>query len=1000
MAEQRKYWKSLEERDAPELKPADEFPHEAGVLARPFARRDFLKAAGFSAALATLAGCSRAPVQKAIPFLNQPEEIVPGRSLYYASTCAGCSAGCGVLAKVRDGRPIKLEGNPQQPISRGGLCAVGQASILGLYDSHRLKQPLIQGKPAQWAEVDRAIGSHLAPLRTRGGMRFLTGTVTSPTLRAAMDEFLKQFPDARHVSYDPLSSSAILDAHVRTHGARVLPRLRFDRAGVIASFDADFLGTWISPVEYAADYATGRKLIDKRLSYHVQFESRMSLTGTTADRRFAVAPGELGLLLTHVADRVSRKTGERGFSTAEAAPVEPKFLDDLVDRLWAARGRSLVVCGSNDVREQVLTNYINHLLGNYGQTLEVERPSYQRQGSDHELTALLDEMDAGRINALFVAGANPAYDLPQAFIAALKRVPLVVSFAERQDETAELAQFVCADHHYLESWSDAEPVAGTISVTQAAIRPLGQTRSVLESLAAWIGKPQSAYDLIRESWRARIFPRQAAEKSFEAFWDKAVHDGFAEVEPQKAGLMPFNTAAVQPVAEAERSETALVLYAKPGMLDGRHAYNPFLQELPDPVSKNTWDNYACLSPAAAARLGAAQGDVVRVEVPNAPALELPVYLQPGQHDSAVAVALGYGSKLSARFANFGPRWIDAQPSVGPNGMVGVNTAPLLAIVDGAVRNWRPAKLTKTAKTRPLASTQTHNTLTVPAKLAPPDGKRRPIVQETTLAAYLKDPGSGVEDHEEKEDLWPADHPYPGPRWGMVLDLNACNGCSACVVACQVENNIPVVGWDEIRRNREMHWLRIDRYYSEKDGEVQGVHQPMFCQQCENAPCETVCPVLATVHSEDGLNEQVYNRCVGTRYCANNCPYKARRFNWFGYSHDDVVENLLLNPDVAVRTRGVMEKCTFCVQRIQEAKIAARAAGAAKVGDGVVQTACQQSCPAGAIIFGDLNDPNSRVSRAMADPRRYRVLSELNVRPAIGYLSGVRNRPESKEENHG
>ncbi len=1005
MAEQKKYWTSFEERNAAELACGDEFADSVGVASRPFARRDFLKAAGFSVALATFAGCSRAPVQKAIPFLIEPEEMVPGRALYYASTCAGCTAACGVLVKNRDGRPIKLEGNPQQPMSRGGLCAVGQASILGLYDGQRLKQPLVAGRGTGWDEVDAKIMQQLA--NARGGVRFLSATVTSPTLRAAISEFLKQFPDSKHIIYDTLSSSAMLEAHERTHGTRVLPRYHFDRADVIVSFDADFVGTWISPVEFAADYASGRKLVDRHMSYHVQFEPRMSLTGTKADHRFAVAPGELGLLLTHVAARIANKSGVKFAANLAAPPVDAKFLDDLADRLWAARGRSAVVCGANDVREQVLANYINHLLGNYGATLDVERPSYQRAGDDRALVSLVDECNAGKVSAVFVLGTNPAYNLPDTFAAALRRVPMIVSFAERMDETAALAQFVCPDHDYLESWSDAEPVAGIISVTQPVIRPLGQTRSALESLAKWSGRAGSQYELLRASWQKQIFPRQTAERTFDAFWDKSVHDGFAEVKPQPTKLKPFNVAAVQPIERAAEADMAVVLYAKPGMLDGRHAYNPFLQELPDPVTKATWDNYACLSPAAAARLQLKQGAVVRIETGEKVAIELPVYVQPGQHDRVIAVALGYGSKLSARFAQFGPRWIDAQPCVGPNGLVGVNAAPLLVVASGAVRNWQAANITRTGKTRELAATQTHNTLTVPPKLAPPDGKHRQIVQETTLAAYLKDPHSGVEDHEEKEDLWPADHPDPGPRWGMVVDLNACTGCSACVVACQVENNIPVVGRDEIRRNREMHWLRIDRYYSEQAGEIEAVHQPMICQQCENAPCETVCPVLATVHSEDGLNEQVYNRCVGTRYCANNCPYKARRFNWFAYAHDDTIENLLLNPDVAVRTRGVMEKCTFCVQRIQEAKIAARAAGT-KIGDGAVQTACQQSCPAGAIDFGDLNDPKSSVSRAMADPRRYRVLSELNVRPAIGYKNVVRNRPEartltqatSKENHHG
>jgi molybdopterin-containing oxidoreductase family iron-sulfur binding subunit len=489
--------------------------------------------------------------------------------------------------------------------------------------------------------------------------------------------------------------------------------------------------------------------------------------------------------------------------------------------------------------------------------------------------------------------------------------------------------------------------------------------------------------------------------TFDEFWDSAVHDGYVEVKQKTLSVRAFNISAVESTSAPARTDgLELVLYPTVAMHDGRHAYNPWLHELPDPINKVTWDNCASLSPTAAQKLGVQEGDVVRIEAPGASSLELPAYVQPGQHDNVVAVALGYGSKLSARFANIGPSWLDSKPSVGDSGLVGVNVAPLLALAGGALGYSSPVKLAATGKRRPLATTQVHHTLTVPRKLAPADGEARPIVQDTTLAAFLRDPHSGVEDHEEKEDLWPADHPYNNIRWGMVMDLSACTGCSACVIACQAENNIPVVGKDEVRRNREMHWVRVDRYYSDlPNGEVAVAYQPMMCQQCENAPCETVCPVLATVHSEDGLNSQVYNRCVGTRYCANNCPYKGRRFNWFNYARNDQLQNLVLNPDVAVRTRGVMEKCTFCVQRLQEAKIEAKRRGT-RVGDGAAQTACQQSCPAKAIYFGDLNDPRSQVSRMMKNPRRYRVLSELNVKPSIGYLTVVRNRPEDEEKKNG
>jgi MoCo/4Fe-4S cofactor protein with predicted Tat translocation signal len=1035
VSEGKKYWKSFEERDAgPEFLRAakDEFAGELPVVAvqptrrglaqlvtrilpsvsdaKPSnaapegpalapSRRDFLKAAGFTFAIATAAGCSRAPIQKAIPLLNQPEQIIPGRSFYYASTCGGCSAGCGVVAKVRDGRPVKLEGNPQHALSQGGLCAAGQASILGLYDTQRLRTPLKSGKDSTWEVVDREIGEKLDAIRTRGGaVRFLTGTITSPTLNAAITDFLKRFPDAGHVQYDAISQSAILDAHQQTHGVRVLPAYHFDRAEVVASFDADFLGTWISPVQFTADYRQARNLEadPPRFSYHAQFEPRMSVTGSKADRRIAIAPGETGALLTALAARISRRSGASLAAAPDVPDTTGKLLDDLAARLWAARGKSLVVSGSDDVHAQVLVNFVNYLLGNYGKTLDSERPSLQAQGSDRELDVLVRELRDAKVQALFVYGANPAFDLPGA-AEAVKNVPLLVSFAERRDETASLAHYLCPDRHYLESWADAEPVAGHISVTQPVIQPLGNTRPVLESLAVWLGQPMSAYDLLRESWQARIHPRRIKQLAFDEFWDSAVHDGYVKVKPEVVRVQPFNMAAVQPVKSATPRGFELALYPTVAMHDGRHAYNPWLHELPDPINKVTWDNCASLSPAAAQKLGVEEGDVVKIEVAGAPSLELPAYIQPGQHENVVAVALGYGSRLSSRFANVGPSWIDSKPSVGENGLVGVNAAPLLNFAGGALQYSRPVKLIPTGRRQPLATTQQHHTLTVPKKLAPPDSEPRPIVQDTTLAAFLKDPYSGVEDHVEKEDLWPADHPYNNIRWGMVVDLSACTGCSACVIACQAENNIPVVGKDEVRRNREMHWVRVDRYYSDlPDGGVTVAHQLLMCQQCENAPCETVCPVLATVHSEDGLNSQVYNRCVGTRYCANNCPYKGRRFNWFNYARNDRLQNLALNPDVTVRTRGVMEKCTFCVQRLQEAKIEAKRRGM-RVEDGMAQTACQQSCPAKAIYFGDLNDPNSQVSRMMKNPRRYRVLSELNVKPSVGYLTVVRNRPEEAAE---
>jgi molybdopterin-containing oxidoreductase family iron-sulfur binding subunit len=991
--------------------------------ASSLSRRDFLRLAGFGFAGVAVSGCQRAPVQHAVSYLLAPEDIVAGRSYHYASTCGGCSAACGLLVTNRDGRPIKLEGNPEHPLSRGGLCAVGQASLLGLYDQQRLRQPLQKGAPAEWHEVDQAILTQLEAIRIqKRGVRFLTGPLVSPTARSALRRFLDTFADSRHVVHDPRSTSAILEAHNRTHGIRVLPHYHLDKAEVIVSFDADFLGTWISPVEFTSAYQAGRRLegLAPRSSYHVQFESLLSLTGTKADRRVCLAPSQLAAIMHHLTARVARKAGAAfPVENLEELPaaVASQFLDQLTDSLWQKSQRSLILCGSQDVDLQVLSNFLNHLLGNYGSTVDIAQPSHQRDDDDRELQNLLQELHEGKVAGLFFYQCNPVHDLLSGDTIAedLKRVPLIVSLSPRVDETARLAHFVCPDHHYLESWNDAEAVSGLVSLIQPAIAPLGSTRSVLESLAAWTGKPRAAYDLLREHWEKEVLPRHGAKIAFQEFWDRTLHDGYASLKPQPIKVAAFDTKAVSPKPRPNRPALgtySLILYSKVGMPDASHAYNPWLHELPDPISKVTWDNYACLSPATAARLGVADGDVVRLEPTGAgdrpSVLELPAFVQPGLHDQVVAVALGYGSVLSQRFANIGPAWLQAGPTVGPDGLVGKNAASWLCWEEGTLRfTVDGVQLTKTGGQHPLASTQTYYQITVPKHLAIPGQGRRPIIRETTLAAYQHERGPAAEKSRKplamiskEEDLWPADHPMTGPHWGMVIDLNACTGCSACVIACQAENNTPVVGKDEVRRQREMHWLRIDRYYSERDKGVEVAHQPMLCQHCGNAPCEVVCPVLASVHSEEGLNQQVYNRCVGTRYCANNCPYKVRRFNWFDYAHDDRLLNLVLNPDVTVRSRGVMEKCTFCVQRIQEAKI--EAGGHGKIPrDGIIQTACQQSCPAQAIVFGNLNDPTSRVAQLAASPRSYQVLGELNIKPSVSYLTLVRNHPaEGRVENHG
>ncbi len=980
--------------------------HFAPAEAVTWNRRQFLEAAGFTLSLAAFGGCGRAPVDHAFPAPAMPAGMIPGQLRTYASTCPGCSAACGLLIGTRDGRPLKLEGLPEHPLSRGGLCAVGQALPIGLYDSHRLAGPLHNGKPAEWKAVDPEIMQALDRAKSQSkAVRVVTSTVTSPTLQAHIAAFVKQFSDGRHIVLDPVSHSAILDAHQQTHGNRVLPHYRFDRAATIVSFGADFLGTWISPVEFTMGWSTRRapQSIKPEMSHHVQFESRMSLTGSNADRRYAIHPSQQGPLVGRLAEIVATRAG-KPLAEKPGGNIDGKLdqsLAELAERLWKERGKCLVVCDSQDTGVQCYVNYINHLLGNYSVTLDIEQQSRQQQANDHELEQFAEELSAGRVGALFVADVDLLHALAyRAGLAdAIDRVPLTVSFAPRRDEFTDHARYVCPDHHALESWYDAEPISGLVSLGQPTLRPLGNTRAMLESLATWMGQPTTTLEALQTHWRDSVFPRRpsSASASFADFWDTALQSGFVEISVEPVKTSEFKVGALKPLAPAAATDGfTLVLYNKVGMPDARQAHNPWLQELPDPVTKVTWGNYVCVSPADATNLQVSDGDVTAISAgKDGPQLELPVLVQVGQLEGTLAVAMAYGVRGTDRFAKVGPQWIGANPTVPDGELVGANAAVFQEFRNGMLHYERSGvTVAKTNKHRPLAVTQKYNSLELPANVAPHGAEFRDVVEHTTLAAFAKDSHAGAAEHHGSTEtqLWPEDHEKTGHAWGMVIDLNKCTGCSACVIACQAENNVPVVGYDEVCRQREMHWLRIDRYYDGKDGDVEVAHQPMMCQHCDNAPCETVCPALATVHSSEGLNEQVYNRCVGTRYCANNCPYKVRRFNWFAYPHPDPRHNLVLNPEVTVRSRGVMEKCSLCVQRIEAGKIAARAQGM-NVADGTIQTACQQSCPADAILFGDMNDPKSAIAAALKDPRRYRVLEELNVRPSVSYLRVVRNRDE-------
>lgn len=1005
MESNKKYWKGLEElqntkdfvesskNEFAEPIPMDEVLKEAG-LRTVTPRRDFLKALGFGLGAVTLAACQKTPVHKSIPYLIKPEEIIPGIPNYYTSTYNGHS----ILVKTREGRPIKIEGNPNCLISKGSMNAKGQAAVLDLYDASKLKSPVLNDSEVSWDKVDEFVKAELQKVKTGGkGIRIVSSTINSPSAKAAIADFTTQYPSAKLVQVDAVSYTGIIKANENSFGKAVLPRYRFDRADLIVSFGADFLGTWISPLEFSRQYVSKRNnaaLESKKMSRHIQFEAGMSVTGTNADTRIPLKPSEEGIALLNLYTALGGiVTGNKPLANN---PNADKVISIVAKELLTAKGRSLVVSGSNDVSVQILVNAINSLIGSYGTTIDLDNPSYQYQGNDAEFVSLINEMNRGEVDAVFFLNTNPAYEYAdsKAFTDALSKVKLRVSFADRKDETASLCQVIAPNLHFLESWGDSNPVEGYYTIAQPTINPVYNSRSAEQGLLIWSESPVTDYyQYVQAVWAKSILPQAGMT------WKELLQKGSVTLPERSAGSYTFSRelnsvvqtilAESNSIAKAGENAVELHIYQNVAIGDGKVANNPWLQELPDPVSKVTWDNYAAISPKYAEKLGISERDMVEIKTDKYN-VTLPVLLQPGQAFGTVSVALGYGRTKAGKAGS----------------EVGKNAYPFLRLVNATLQNVSAASISKTSGTYELAQTQTHHTI-----------EGRNIVRETTLKNYLKDPNSGTgHAHVNKYDLW-NEYDRPGHNWVMAIDLNACTGCGACVVACNAENNVPVVGRDEVRRRREMHWIRIDRYYSindkggsvtkEKEIEklenldnVSVIHQPMMCQHCDHAPCETVCPVLATVHSSEGLNQMAYNRCIGTRYCANNCPYKVRRFNWFNYWNDSRFDNylnneftqLVLNPDVTTRSRGVMEKCSMCVQRIQAGKLQAKLEKRT-LKDGDVKVACQQTCPTNAIIFGDANDPESVVSKALKSERTFYVLEEINVKPGVGYQTKVRNTVE-------
>lgn len=1013
----KRYWRGLEElrNDEQFVKNANkEFATPENDLDSLMAgsgtpRRDFLKTLGFSMAAVSLAACE-APVRKAIPYLNKPERNFPTISDYYASTYIDGGDYASVLVETREGRPIKIEGNPQSGVTFGGTTPRVQASVLSLYDNDKLKGPKRGDADIDWTTADREIANQLASIANRGGaIRLVTSTILSPATKAVIADFITRFPTASHIMYDANSLYGMTQANLTSFGRAVIPSYDLSRAQTIVSINADFLNSWIAPLEFMRPYAETRKLRHdkKTMSRHYQFETMLTLTGSNADYRTPIKPSQEGLVVANLYNKVAAKLGG---TTISVPGITVPNLDKAATDLAAARGRAVVMSGSNDPNVQVIVNALNSLLGSYGTIIDLNRPTNYRQGNDQQMNAFIDDVKGGRVQAALFFNANPVYDHPRGaeLTEALPKLPLSVSFADRADETASLTKYITPAPHYLESWNDAEPKQGFYSLMQPAITYIFKTRQMQSSLLTWAGRPNDFQAYLQNFWRTNYYPQATGFASFDEFWIKSLHDGV--FEPNRTAAAGGATFAGNLVAAAAAvtqrykptQNMELALYEKISIGTGSQANNPWLQEMPDPVTKACWDNYAALSQKTATDMGVQQGDLVKVTV-NGKSAELPALIQPGMADQAVAIAVGYGREKAGKSAN----------------NVGVNAYPFASLVNGyltmAATN---VTVEKAGGSREIAQTQTHNTVM----------GRRAVLQEARLASYQKNPKAGryepkIETSEGPTEptnitLW---HGYgkPNHSWGMVIDLNSCIGCGACVIGCQSENNVQVVGRQEVINAREMHWIRIDRYYS-SDAEAEDLKglevasanpevtfQPMLCQHCSNAPCETVCPVLATTHSTEGLNQMTYNRCIGTRYCANNCPYKVRRFNWWKYFDNDNFDfhfnndlgKMVINPDVTVRSRGVIEKCSFCVQRIQEGKLTAKKERRRPLPD-EIQSACAQACPTNAIIFGDMNNPESTISKVLAtevNERAFHVLEEINVRPQIAYLTKIRNKDEEPQQ---
>ena len=1017
MSSNKKYWKSVEELDGNssivealknnefvEEIPTDEFLGNSDALSSSSTtRRDFLKYVGFSTAAATLAACE-GPVNLSIPYVVQPEQIIPGIADYYATSVFDGFDFANLLVKTREGRPIKIDNNTMAGAKFSANARI-HASILSLYDSMRLKEPKIAGKNASWIDVDSKIKSSLADAKAKGGqVVLLTNTLASPSTEKLIAEFIAKNPNAKHVVYDAVSESEALDAFETVYGERALVDYDFSKASLIVSIGADFLGDWQGG-SYDSGYAQGRIPKNGKMSRHFQLEANMTLSGAAADKRVAMSTANQKQALVLIYNTV----------VGASVPVnlEAKFKAEVTkaaQQLKAAGRQGVLVSGIQDKNAQLLVLAINQALAS--ESFSTVGTRQIRKGSSEKVAQLVAAMKTGSVHTLIMSGVNPVYSLPNSkdFVEGLKKVSLSASFSLREDETASLTTIAAAAPHYLESWGDVSITKGTYGLTQPTIRPLFNTKQFQDVLLSLNGNAGTFYDYLKVN---------IASNAAGSTWNKVLHDGIfvGTIPSSSAGSADYTAAANALAKSKSASNFELVLYTKTGLGDGQQANNPWLQEFPDPITRVSWDNYVTVSNADAKRLGLSNeivangglnGSYANITTADGVALEnVPVIVQPGQAVGTLGLALGYGKSAALK----------------EEMQVGLNAYSLYK----GFNNVQSVSLTKADGQHEFACVQGQKTLM----------GRGDIIKETTLEIFnTKDAEVWNEqpmvslDHKEVKatsvNLWESFDRSVGHHFNLSIDLNACTGCGSCVIACHAENNVPVVGKSEIRRSRDMHWLRIDRYYSSEDtfagdnerkeniaglssslstfnemekagDNPQVSFQPVMCQHCNHAPCETVCPVAATSHGRQGQNQMAYNRCVGTRYCANNCPYKVRRFNWFLYNKNsefdfhmnDDLGRMVLNPDVNVRSRGVMEKCSMCIQKTQATILAAKNEGRTIV-DGEFQTACSSACTTGAMIFGDVNDKESQVAKLVEEERMYHLLEHVGTKPNVFYHVKVRN----------